>query len=179
MSLIKSIQNTFFRQALKRKKKIAGGNRSAMNFSTAKSIAVLIDLGKDTESQDATIVLKYINSLRGYGKTITLLAYIDLPKFPDVLGFDAFCKKDLSWAKVPKGAVCENFLAKEYDFLLCLYQECPVGLEFLAASCSAVIKAGFYKSNEAFQPDLMVHNKNNNFSRALNQLDELLKRINK
>ena len=67
-----------------------------MNFSTAKSIAVLIDLGKDTESQDATIVLKYINSLRDFGKTITLLAYIDLPKLPEGLGFDAFCKKDLS-----------------------------------------------------------------------------------
>ncbi len=179
MSIIKSIQNTFFRQALKRKKKAAGGNRSAMNFSTAKSIAVLIDLSKDTESQDANIVLKYINSLRGYGKTVSVLAYVDLPKLPEGLAFDAFCKKDLSWAKVPKGAACENFLAKEYDILLCLYKECPQGLEFLAASCSAVIKAGFYKSNEAFQPDLMVHNKNNDFSRALNQLDELLKRINK
>ena len=178
MSLINSIQNTFFKQALKRKKKTAGGNISAMNFSNAKSIAVLIDLGKDTESQDATIVLKYINSLRGYGKTISLLAYIDLPKVPDVLGFDAFCKKDLNWALVPKGAVCENFLAKEYDILLCLYQESPEGLEFIAEATAAVIKAGFYKSDDAFQPDLMVHNKNKDFFKILNQLDELLKRIN-
>jgi hypothetical protein len=179
VSLINSIQNTFFKQALKRKKKTAGGNISAMNFSNAKSIAVLIDLGKDTESQDAIIVLKYINSLRGYGKTISLLAYIDLPKVPDGLSFDAFCKKDLNWALVPKGAVCENFLAREYDILLCLYQESPQGLEFLAEASAAVIKAGFFKSDEAFQPDLMVHNKNNDFPKALNQLDELLKKINK
>jgi hypothetical protein len=179
MSILTSIQHTFSRQALKRKKKTAGGNKSAMNFSNAKSIAVLIDLGKDTESQDATIVLKYINSLRGYGKTISLLAYIDLPKVPDVLGFDAFCKKDLNWAQVPKGAVCENFLAQEYDILLCLYQESPQGLEFIAEATAAVIKAGFYKSDEAFQPDLMVHNKNGNFSKLLLQLDEAINKINK
>jgi hypothetical protein len=107
-----------------------------------------------------------------------LLAYIDLPKVPDVLGFDAFCKKDLNWAMVPKGAVFENFLAQEYDILLCLYQESPEGLEFIAEATAAVIKAGFYKSDDAFQPDLMVHNKNKDFFKILNQLDELLKRIN-
>jgi hypothetical protein len=178
VSLINSIQNIFLRQALKRKKKTAGGNISAMNFSSAKSIALLFDLGKDTESEHLNIVLKYIDSLRKGGKIVTMLAYIDLPKVPEGLGFDAFCKKDLNWAKVPKGTVCENFLAKEYDILICLYQESPEGLEFLAEATAAVIKAGFYKSQDAFQPDLMVHNKNNDFSRALNQLDELLKKVN-
>jgi hypothetical protein len=178
VSLIKSIQNTFFKQALKRKKKTAGGKISAMNFSTSKSIAVLFDLGKDAESEHVNIVLKYIESLRKGAKMVSVLAYIDLPKVPESLGFDAFCKKDLNWAKVPKGAVCENFLAQEYDILICLYQDCPQGLEFLAEASAAVIKAGFYKSHEAFQPDLMVHNKNNDFSRALNQLDDLLKKVN-
>lgn len=178
MSILTSIQNTFYRQALKRKKKTATGNISTMNFSNAQSIAILFCAGKEMDDSSKG-VLNYAETLRRKGKNITVLAYVDEPKLPEGLGFDAFSKKELNWAQVPKGIVVEQFLNKEYDILLSLYEDCPQGLEFLSEATAAVLKAGIYKGENAFQADLMVHNKKNDFSKALSQLDEALNKINK
>ena len=178
MSIFNSIQHFFYKQALKRKKKTANGNLSTMNFSKAKSIAVIFYAGKEQDSDYRRPVLHYIESLRKTGKGVSPIAFFDESKLTENLGFDAFSKKELNWAQLPKGTVVEQFLSNDYDMLLCLYLDRHPGLEFLAETCAAHMKLGFYKGENAFQADAMVHNKNNDLSQALRQLDELLKMIN-
>ena len=147
-----------------------------MNIAAAKNIAILFNAGNVDSNK---IILKYAESLRSKGKNITVLAYVDEPKLPEGLGFDAFSKKEVNWAHVPKGNVVEQFIGKEYDILLCLYTDKHSALDFLAEASAAVLKAGFYKGEDAFQSDLMVHNKNGDFSKLLLQLDDALNKINK
>jgi len=176
LSILTTIQHTFYRQALKSKRKTAIGDISKMNFSVAKNIAVLFCAGNvDTNK----IVLNYTESLRAKGKNVSVLAYIDEPKLPEGLSFDAFSKKEVNWAQVPKGSSVEQFLSNEYDILLCLYNDRHAPLDFLAEASAAVLKAGFYKGEESFQADLMVHNKDADFSKLLLQLDEALNKVNK
>lgn len=176
MSILTTIQHTFYRQALKSKRKTAIGDISKMNIAAAKNIAILFNAGNVDSNK---IILKYAESLRSKGKNITVLAYVDEPKLPEGLGFDAFSKKEVNWAQVPKGNVVEQFIGREYDILLCLYTDKHSALDFLAVASAALLKAGFYKGEDAFQADLMVHNKNGDFSKLLLQLDEALNKINK
>lgn len=178
MSIFSSIQHFFYKQALKRKKKTVNGNLSTMNFSKAKTIAVIFYAGKEQDSDYRRPILNYIETLRKTGKVLSPIAFVDESKLTEALGFDAFGKKELNWAQVPKANVVEQFLSNDYDILLCLYLERHPGLDFLAETCTAHMKLGFYKGENAFQADAMVHNKNNDLSQALRQLDELLKMIN-
>jgi len=147
-----------------------------MNFSIAKNIAVLFCAGNADSNK---IVLNYTESLRAKGKNVTVLAFVDESKLPEGLSFDAFSKKEINWAQVPRGSVVEQFLGNEYDILLCLFTDRIAPLDFLADASAAVLKAGFYKGHDAYQAHLMVHNKNGDLTKLLDQLDEALNKINK
>ncbi len=177
MSLKSSIQNIFYQQALKRKKATVKSNELT-NLSKAKSVALLIDIssGMDTEVNKA--VLDYAQNLRKRGKIVTVFAFTSEPKIPEGLDFDSFCKKDLNWALVPKGRKVDEFLSKEFDILISLYSGESGALDFLAQSAKAKLTVGYYREKQSDFYDLMVHNRSQNFDKAMKQIDKVLMMIN-
>jgi hypothetical protein len=174
LSLKSSIQNTFYQQALKRKKKMARESISGMNLSKARTVAVLADINAAGFSD----ILKYVESLKKENKTVFFLGYSSDAKIPEGLDFDIFCKKDFNWALVPKGAVVDKFLGENYDILLSLYKETSPGLDFLAEACAAHIKASYYRADKSTVFNVMVQNAENDLVKSIGQLHSLLKKIN-
>ncbi len=177
MNLKSSIQKTFYRKSLKKKvkKNIA---TVPMNMSKASSVAMLLDITDGIDSPFNQAALKYRDQLEKKGKKVELLAYTNDVKVPEALGFDCFCRKDLNWALVPKGPLTNSFLSKAFDILFVFYKNESDALDFLAQTSDSKLVAGYYDENKKDFIHLMVHNEKADFARAVDQLDNLLQKIN-
>lgn len=179
MSLKSSLQHTFYKQALKRRQQQAALKRVPMNMGKASAIAILIDISAGLDSIINKAALGFAASLRKLGKEVSIFAFIAELKVPEGLEFDCFCKKDLNWALVPKGPKVEAFLEKPYDILFGLFLNESKALDYLIQAAKTQLSVGYYEPERTHLYDLMVHNAEQNFEKALKQMQETLQKINK
>jgi len=179
MSLKSSLQQTFYKQALKRRVQRAALKRVPMNMSKASSIAILIDISAGSDTIINKAAFSFAASLRKLGKEVSIFAFIAEPKVPEGLDFDCFCKKDLNWALVPKGPKVEAFLAKPYDILFGLFLTGSKALDYIIQVAKTQLNVGYYEPDRTHLYDLMVHNSEQDIEKAMKQMQDTLLRINK
>jgi hypothetical protein len=149
-----------------------------INLPRASSIALLVDISSGVDTLENKAVFEYAQSLRKLGKDVKVFAFTTEAKVPEGLDFDCFCKKDLNWALVPKGAKVDEFLSKEFDILISLYFSESQPLDFIAQAARVKLRVGYYREGGRDFYDLMVHNKSKNFEKALKQINQALMMIN-
>jgi hypothetical protein len=179
MSIFSNIQDRFYQQAIKKELKYAKKNHIPMNLNMATDIAVLIDISSSVHSIVNTAVFEYIDQLKIMGKEVKILAFTSKKKIPESLEFECLCAKDLSWYLAPQRKKLEPLLRKQYDIIFSLYTNPSKPLDYITKVSKAHLKVGYYDPNKTDILDLMVHNADKDFQKALEQIHQTLLSINK
>jgi hypothetical protein len=180
MSLLSSIQHTFYNIALKKYLRNAA-SKSKMNLGLSKNIAVILDVSEGLHTPINKAALTLVTKMKDLKKNVRLLAYsadVKNPEFTDFSELKCFCKKDLNWALVPKEKQVGEFLNEKYDILFAMFLNEAKPLDFILSASSAHLKVGYYQPEKTEKLDLMVHNSQNNFNKGNDQMLELLSKIN-
>lgn len=177
MKLLDGFQQSSFNRQLTKRLAQRPQEVTPVSFQDAKEIGILFDLTDMGNNRE--IILRYKSQLQGERKKVKLLAYIDALEVPDGLGFDCFCKKDLSWTSVPNSPVAEAFIQTPFDLLLSLHtHECPP-IEYISAVSHAKFRIGHFQKEKTYCYDFMVYSKSRSIRVLLQQIEHYLEVINK
>ena len=125
-----------------------------VSFDSVREVGVVYDV-----SQKGSLLTKIIHHFESEGKKVFTLGYVNdkelgdyVPNFKE--GF--FCKKDLSFLRIPKKEAVSNFTTKEFDFLINLDTKGRVELQAISTFSQARTRIG--KHLDLFQnaQDFMV-----------------------
>lgn len=173
MKPINYLKSVIFNQKLKSDLKKINRTPKARNPEDCKSFLILLD-ADDKQAVDA--VQKLVNHLKSEGKKVLPLAYTQYTQ-TNGHSFLTLSKKDVNWIGVP--VANENtavFSGKEWDCVLSLHKIPVPALDYIAATCKASTKAGFYHNNQSIL-DIMVDPAHNDFQKSLDVLLNILKTI--
>ncbi len=178
MGLTDNIRQLAYNKALKQKQEQNKIQREPFQWKKAKRFVLLLHLSESAQGLSEEKVKDYAERLGRQGKEVTILAYTPAPQKPEGLGFECLCKKDLNWAKIPKGPIVEAFLSQKFDVLIHTYfQDCSP-LDFLSQAAKVGFRVGYYQAHRTHLFDLMLHNPAQDIEKMIEQIEPALKLIN-
>lgn len=139
--MLEKIQDIFFPRLLKSTLENQTRQRKAHTIESAHSIGILFDASEEPTRRDVVEFEQMLKELLPR-KTVRILGFVD-SKHP--LGqtlFPQFTQKELQWNGKPKGEAVANFLAENFDLLLCLNPGEIPALAWIAAASGSSMKIG-------------------------------------
>ena len=106
--------------------------------------------------QDAIVHIESVGILGFPPHKIQLIKYVGTPRKDEVLGPDAFSKKEVSWKGHFFSSNLTNFTQQPFDMLLAYYTQESLQLDYVVAASKAKFKVGFKDVNDALF-DLILH----------------------
>ncbi|MCP4438997.1 MAG: hypothetical protein GY810_08655 [Aureispira sp.] len=176
MKLLDGFQQSSFNRKLTKRLAQRPQEVLPVSFQQAKTVGILFDLTELGNNRE--IILRYKSQLQSDRKTVKLLAYIDEAEVPDGLGFDCFCKKDLSWTSVPNNPLVEEFIQTPFDLLLSLHTHECSPLEYISAVSHSTFRIGHFQKEKTYCYDFMVYSKSRSVRVLLKQIEHYLEVIN-
>lgn len=181
MELFKNIRENWGRNKIAKILKSTPRKAKAVNYASAKSIAVVYEI-KTKDYQ--FFVNKFVDYLReeiGF-KTIKTLGFYNSKEAPTFLDlgnkYKFINKTHLNWIYLPKPAEVEEFVNQEFDILIDLTQENIVPVKYLVASSKAKFKIGRYSEDNHDFFDFMISlNEKQNVKDFLDQVNHYLQQI--
>lgn len=173
----RQLQSYFYDNHLKKQLQQLGlrRDRKRVNLDSAQSVALLFDA---TELAARDFVLQYANQLRGLGKKVKLLGYVEGNPENTEFAFSCFTKKQVSWSLRPKSAEVDEFLNYTPDVLIFLSAEPHPWLEYIAALSKAHLRIG-PATEHTYCFDVMIDAGNGTDLRQfVKQMELLLKKTN-
>ncbi len=113
-------------------------NSKVSRHNLSQKIAFLVDGRSDVNLKT---IQKYIKKLQERGKDITLLFLTDHAQ-PEQISFQAFNKKAFNWFYIPKAQIVLDFIAREFDLLICFNTENVIELNSIMDLSKARFKIG-------------------------------------
>jgi hypothetical protein len=139
MGLFANIRRWAYQRSLDRLQATTKRQEQAMNLDRAQTIAILFDANQLDEREQ---VIRYAEQLRKRNKRVRLLGFLDLTDKEATYPFHAFSRKEVDWARRPRGAEVEDFLNHNYDLFFCLHATSNPVFEYLAVGVKAALKIG-------------------------------------
>lgn len=154
MKWLDSVQEAAHRRYLNQElqKKV---NRQPRNFKQVQTVGILVELVGEIEPLQGA-VLGYARKLQSLQKDVHILGYSDQPKVPEGLSIEAFCRKDLSFALIPKHLAAKKFMETPFDVLIGVHFHACGVLEYIAAASPAHLRVGYFQETGGDCYDLMV-----------------------
>ncbi len=154
MKLWKNIRSFFYQMALREKLRNLHVSRKLINLNDAKSIGLIYD---SSLPDNDILVTKYAEELRGLGKTVEILGYVNDPKVDHKADITVFNKKGVSWCDVPTDVRVESFISKKFDLLIAAITSDNKPLEFIAMLSHAGWRVGPFSETNTELFDMMIN----------------------
>lgn len=180
MSLVQNIRLKLAENNLRTLFKKATRQRASLNFSEAKTIAILFDA---TTQENFELVKKYVQYLRDLKKSVKAVGYFNAKELPHFtyskLEYDFFAQKDLNFNLSPKTNFDKAFLDTDYDILIDLNLNDEFVLRYFATLSKAKFKIGIFSEKNKNIHDLLLNvEKEKGIKYFLKHLDHYLGIIN-
>lgn len=134
--------------------------RETHNFETAKTAGILFTPTDQASFEQIKLFLSYLGK---YKIQIYVLGYIDAKIVPESFlfwkGINLFSRKELSWSRIPKSPVVNDFIDKPFDVLLDLSLTDFFPIEYISRLSKSKFKVGRLTNNHNSY-DLMFDIKN-------------------
>lgn len=131
-----------------------GVPRKMINLQQAKSVGIAYDA---TDSALDHAVKDFADQLKGGKKEIEVIGYNSHVKKDQVVEEFKFTNKETAWNYIPQTPLVDQFVAKEFDILICLHTEpCPP-LEYIAAMSHARFRVGKYFASQEKYFEWMIN----------------------
>jgi uncharacterized protein DUF6913 len=136
-------------------RKVSSG--SVVSLDDAGNVGILYDA---TDDNNYELVKTMVKDIRALHKDVLALGYYNATMLPQSrfikLGLDYFTKKSLNWKMIPKSKIVSNFIANDFDILICLNNNKNVPLKYVASLSNAKFKIGRYDKNNTNIYDFMI-----------------------
>lgn len=175
MSILKKIKSTFYHW-VKRQHKSKLTQAVPMNLQKSQDLCFVIDLDHAEQRERATELKVKLEEL---GKKVAVYSITKDKKLSQYSDFKVFGPKDMSWHEAPSQQIIQELGKKTYDILFSLYDKNQPTLDFFVHVIPSHLKVGYYTKSNSKILDLMVHNENKDYNKAIDQLLLLLGQINK
>jgi hypothetical protein len=157
MKLIEDIRNKIGRWQLDKEIRPKRTNRKLIPFNQMAYVGIVYDAG-NAENEQA--VMAYTNELRGQGKKVFMLGFVNEKELPStkkfVLHSEFFWKAKLTAFNLPDKGQIGQFLQQEFDLLLSIFTEPQLPLLAIAAYSQAKYKVGPYMEDGVKLYDFMM-----------------------
>jgi len=127
-------------------------------LQTLQSVRV-IGIIYDVNQISAQLLNKVVHYFESVGKNVSTLGFIPEKELGDhipTLKEEYFCKKDLTFWKLPKKSVVADFTGKDFDFLINLDFNGSIEMQAVSAYSSAKTRIGKYFEDYSFSQDFMI-----------------------
>ena len=148
------LRNYFYKRALEKRVRNLNIQHHIINLSDAKTIGIVYD---STNPANDTVITAFAEKLRGQGKQVEILGFIDDKKIDSKPGVTIFNKKNLSWTLAPQDERVDKFAAQKFDLLLGCFTSENLPLEFVTRISRARWRIGAYTENKTDCYDMMVN----------------------
>lgn len=179
MKWIDDIKKRLGRIALDKQIKGLHTARKTKSFEEASYIGIVYNASDEDE---ARMVQEYTLSLRGQGKKVFQLGFVnekELPfKFKFLANTEYFWLKNLNWNYLPAMESVGRFVNEEFDFLLNLYTDRVLWLEAISGLSRAGLRVGkFHPSNKLYYDMLIDTGTDNQLANYIKQVDHYIKSV--
>jgi hypothetical protein len=122
-----------------------------------KDIKTVLILFKSDEDEKNGFIREIIAELKSEGKKVTVWGYLDkkLTETPILPDFRLFSNKELTFYKIPKPLLVNEFTHVEYDIVIQLSAEDILPLDYLLAQANSQFKVSKNKSYKGVS-DFMI-----------------------
>lgn len=151
MGIIDRIKNYFYESVLRQRG--PGAKRHITNLADARTIGIIYD--SSMPGYDS-IVAQYADGLRGRGKTVDVLAYLDDKKIESKPGVNIFNKRSVNWYGIPADERVTAFCQRPFDILICAITDESKPLEYMAYISRARYRVGPFAESKTRLFDLMI-----------------------
>ena len=149
-----NIRNYFYKRTLEDRAKRLNTKHDIINLDDAKNIGIVYD---STNPDNDTVITGFAEMLRGQGKQVEILGFVNDTKIDTKTGVTIFNKKNLSWTRIPEDERVEKFAAQKFDLLLGCFTGENLPLEFVTRISKARWRVGAYVENKTECYDMMVN----------------------
>lgn len=131
----------------------------ARNIAEARKVGIVYVAEDEAAHTHVRNYVKRIKEEIGIGH-IMALGFTDEKELPSHLhprlNFEALCRKDLNWYRIPQGNTVNNFMAEEYDILIDLSLTDRLPLQYVLARSRARFKVGRLSEGNGHIHDMMI-----------------------
>lgn len=169
---MKWLKNIVFNSSLKtRLQKIQQVSKENKNLS--KYIGILVD---ESSIDSSSTLEKVANEWKNKGKTVQIFSYIDEKELPEGTG-NAFCKKDINWASIPKGEEVNKFIDTKYDILITMNPDKKKFIQYINAASVAKFKIGLEAEDLEYNHLIINCKQSNQVQTAFKQIQTTLDKL--
>jgi len=149
--------------------------RSSISDQKIETLAVILN---SAEFVDFEVFRELARELKVHPNKIKIIAYTEDHKEVAVSREMLFSAKEIGWRAKIKSPELNDFLNKDFDALLCFYNEEKVELNLVTAMSKANFKIGISGQDERLF-DFIIKTKSNDFGVFKNELIKYLNILNK
>jgi hypothetical protein len=179
MKWIDNIKKGLGRLAIERQIKQLHVHRRTRNFGESSYIGILYNASEEGE---AKLVQEYVAQLKGQGKKVFQLGFVNEKELPFRYKFLAYSEyfwlKNLGWNHLPSMESVGRFVHEEFDFLLNLYTDRSLSLEAISGLSRANLRVGRFHPHSKPYYDLMIDTgSDNSLKNLISQVDRYMKSV--
>jgi hypothetical protein len=146
--------------------------RRMINLADAKNIGIIFDA---TIVHNTTAVAELATLLKAKNKKVQMLGYTDEVHLAEEKDAFLFNRKSLNWKLIPTKENVDEFIATDFDVLICAFTEHIAPLEYIAARSEAKLRIGKYSDQMENCYDVMINTgEQNNIDYLLTQITKFL-----
>jgi len=153
MKLLDDIKRYFYKSTISQRAEGLKVVRKITNLNDAKTIGIIYDSSNPNHDVSVT---KFSETLRGKGKTVEILGFLNDKKIDHKEDILIFNLNDVNWYGIPNSKRVDDFCNKEFDLLLCLFSEEVLPLEYIAFFSKAKYRVGAFDATKTSFYDLMI-----------------------
>lgn len=124
------------------------------NLHNANTIGILYD---STNPDNDIVITKFAEGLRGQGKTVEILGFVDDKKIDHKADIQIFNSKSLNWIRVPADEKATKFAGQNFDLLFAAFTVENKPLEYIARTSQSGWRVGSYDEKKTDFYDLMIN----------------------
>jgi|TARA_B110000902_G_C14228339_1_gene557900 hypothetical protein len=146
-------------------------------LQTLQSVRV-IGIIYDVNQISAQLLNKVVHYYESVGKNVITLGFIpekELGDYIPTLKEEYFCKKDLTFWKLPKKSVVADFTSKDFDFLINLDFNGSIEMQAVSVYSSAKTRIGKYFEDYSFSQDFMIKSLAESGDELFNEIKKYIK----
>lgn len=151
--MLKKLRRLIHLYFLKKELKFHHVDRKVVNMRNAKEIGLLFDA---SDTNVASLVTAFADTLRKERKRVVLLGYYNFPKPAINFDFPYFNRKNVNWYYEPTGLLVEEFIARRFDILISAHVEENLPLEYIASMSQSTFRVGQYHKDKTYAYDFMI-----------------------
>jgi hypothetical protein len=152
MNILDHIKNSFYLSVLKQRGS-KRPQRMVTNLADARSIGIVYD---STDPDHDIIITKFAEMLRGRGKTVDIMAFINDKKIDHKGDIKIFNPKAVNWYGIPLDERVTAYCEAPFDLLICAILSENKPLEYIAYMSKAKYRVGPFDELKTRYYDLMI-----------------------